>query len=354
MMNTDHVSETMRILFETAENNMVAKMNKKLISEVDGNYQITKLAQVNNLRAELEAVKRRADSMISKALNRVEGIELKRLITDNERATTMMIASTLTSYRRAVSQVVRLSETMPLREAIKRQTQEGINSGVKIATAGGKRMVGYKEYMEMNVRTTVQREIGESQMASGGQAGVVFYISNHFADCADDHKAYQGRIYYDERYATFGYDVETLTRILSLISSKKMLSIQSVREQAPYLTTRPNCRHTLTPISIEQAGGSASQLVSNLKLSSGSYRDENYEDLQQQRYNERQIRFYKSRMEANKELGYDDLVSRDKHLVSKWQATQRKLIDSNDVLSRDYRRETEKILLQDLGVRYNG
>ena len=348
-MNTDHVSETMRILFETAENNMVAQMNKKLISEVDGNYQISKLAQVNNLKHALLAVKKRADSMVSTSLNRVEGIELKRLVADNERATAMMIASTLTSYRRSVSQIVRLSETIPLKEAIKRQTQEGINNGVKIATAGGKRMVGYKEYMEMNVRTTVQREIGEMQMASGGQAGVVFYISNHFADCADDHKDYQGRIYYDERYATFGYDAETLARIQTLISSKRMLGVQSVREQAPYLTTRPNCRHTLTPISIEQAGGSASQLVSNLKLSSGSYRDENYEDLQQQRYNERQIRFYKGRMEANKELGYDDLVNRDKHLVSKWQATQRKLISSNEALSRDYRRETEKILLQDLG-----
>jgi len=349
-MNTDHVSETMRILFETAENNMVAQMNKKLVTVPTGEYQISKLAQVNNLKHSLEVVKKRADSMISKALNRVEGLELKPLVEDNKRATAMMIASTLTSYRRAVSQVVRLSETMPLKEAIKRQTQEGINNGVKIATAGGERMVGYKEYMEMNVRTTVQREIGEMQMASGGQAGVVFYISNHFADCADDHKDYQGRIYYDERYATFGYDAETLARIQALISSKRMLGIQSVREKPPYLTTRPNCRHTLTPISVEQAGMSASGLVSSLKLSSGSYRDENYDDLQQQRYNERQIRFYKGRMEANKELGYDDLVNRDKHLVSKWQATQRKLISSNEVLSRDYRRETEKILLQDLGV----
>ena len=348
-MNTDHVSETMRILFETAENNMVAQMNKKLISEVDGNYQISKLAQVNNLKHQLLAVKKRADGMIATALNRVEGIELKRLVADNERATAMMIASVLSTYRRSVSQIVRLTETLPLKEAIKRQTQEGINNGVKIATAGGKRMVGYKEYMEMNVRTTVQREIGEMQMASGGQAGVVFYINNHFADCADDHKDYQGRIYYDERYTTFGYDAETLARIQTLISSKRMLGVQSVREKPPYLTTRPNCRHTLTPISVEQAGMSASGLVSSLKLSSGSYRDKNYDDLQQQRYNERQIRFYKGRMEANKELGYDDLVNRDKHLIGKWQATQRKLISSNEALSRDYRRETEKILLQDLG-----
>ena len=63
--------------------------------------------------------------------------------------------------------------------------------------------VGYKEYMEMNVRTTLQQNIGEKQLELGKEANVVFYICNTYADCADDHADYQGKIYYDDRYGSY-------------------------------------------------------------------------------------------------------------------------------------------------------
>ena len=85
---------------------------------------------------------------------------------------------------------------MPLKEAIFKQTQEGIDKGIKIRTKRGN--MGYKEYMEMAVRTTIQNEIGEQQLKFNVDAKVVFYISNVFQDSADDHADYQGKYYYDE------------------------------------------------------------------------------------------------------------------------------------------------------------
>ena len=46
-------------------------------------------------------------------------------------------------------------------------------------------------------------------------------------------------------------------------------------------------------------------------------------------------------------------AAKDRVLTSRWQKHNRLLVKNNPVLSRDYRRETRDILLQDLGVRYN-
>lgn len=353
----DAISESLRLVYETAENNMVAEVNMRVARD-----SISTLARVRTLQQTLGKVKLETDDIVEKVLKRasdMEGISLVKLTEENRLKTTEMFGSAFTTYARSMNRVVSLRATKPLRESIFAETQRNISQGMKVTYANG-RSIGYKEYMEMNTRTTVQREIGSSQLSSGGQAGVVFYITNHFADCADDHKAYQGKIYYDERWREFGYDIDTAKEIDKIIRSKNMLGVQRVRDDAPYLTTRPNCRHSFTPISIEQAGGRASGIVSDLKLSTGSYKDENYEDMQRQRYQERQIRFYKNRMEQNEKLGsvlgadiVADKVRADQLLIRKWQLAQRKLVEKNPVLSRDYRRETSKILLNDLGVRYN-
>jgi hypothetical protein len=314
---------------------------------------------IPRIRAELSRIALSGVTIQQNILERAEniiGAKLDGLKRDLEKGSHLLVSSTIGYLNTARKNIINMERVLPLREAIFRQTQQGFDSGLKIAVSP-RRQYGYKEYMEMTVRTTVQREIGSLQMASGKQAGLVFYISNHFADCADDHKAYQGRMYYDNRYKSMGYSAEDVAEIEHIIKVKDMLSVQEVRDEKPYLTTRPNCRHTLTPISIEQAQGSARELVSSLKLSTGSYRDANYEALQKQRYNERQIRFYKARYEHNKLLGDvvpPDILARDRVLVSKWQGVQREHVKSHDdVLVRDYRRETREVLVNDLGARYN-
>ena len=347
----DALTEEMRIVYETAENNMVAEINSQIAR--DG---ISNIARRRVLENKLGRIKLETDNIITKLLSCVsvvEGVNLTSLVDDNTLKTSEMTLSAMQSYGRSMSRVIRLRSGDELKQSIIAETQRNISDGLKVTYRNG-RTVGYKEYMEMATRTTIQREIGASQLSSGGQASVVFYIVNHFADCADDHADYQGKIYYDERWRTFGYSAEDTDKIEKIIKNK--LSVQSVRDGNPWLTTRPNCRHTFTPITIEQAGGRPNDIVREMKLSSGSYRDANYDATVKQRYNERQIRFYKNRMEQNEKLngilggGLDDKINADKIAVRRWQARQRQLVDNNPVLARDYRRETAKKVIFDLGA----
>lgn len=338
------ISIILRELYEAIENNMVLDKNIALVRGV------SPIARFENTR-------QRALRDLNLVTNRVEeliGAPLQTIRRDNEKYTNMLVTSAMRSFNRDNARIIRSTKSQELKEKI---IQHGIDNGLRINYGKGRTM-GYKEYMEMNVRTTLQREVGTMQLVSGKEAGVVFYICNHFADCADDHKDYQGKIYYDERWAEYGYDDETTAKIKSRI--KDMKSVQEVRGNKPYLTTRPNCRHTFTPISLEQAlNVSARDLVKDLKLSSGSYRDKNYELTQEQRYNERNIRKYKNRLEQNIELSktdptYAKYIERDKRLVRQWQKRNNELVKNNhDILSRDYRRETQKVLIQDLGAKFD-
>lgn len=336
----DAISDTMRIIYESAENNMVKEVNLSVARD-----SLRSLPRIQLLKRRLDVIKNNTDNIVESMLKKIsddEGIKLSRVADDNRLLTGNLANSALNLYNRSFNRIS-LRGTIPLKEAIKNEAQRNFDTRMKVTYRDG-RNVGYKEYMEMSTRTTLQQEIGASQLDAGERAGVVFYITNHFKDCADDHADYQGKIYYDERYKSFGYDN---AEIEAIIRSKRMLGVQTVRDGKPWLTTRPNCRHTFTPISIDQARGGAKKLVDDLKISTGSYRDKNYQDTQKQRYNERQIRFYKARMEQNEALSsvlgdntMADTVQRDKVLVSKWQARQRALIDKNPTLGRDYYRES--------------
>lgn len=332
----DALAETMRIIYEQAENSMVTEINVAL----------AKQTPIRTLARQLNTIKRESDDMVESMLKKIsdeEGISLERLASDNRVLTSQLAMGALGMFDRS-SRRIQLRGAIPLVESVKQEALRNFDERMKVTYRDG-RNVGYKEYMEMATRTTIQQEIGASQLATGGQAGVVFYITNHFKDCADDHKDYQGKIYYDARWRDFGYDTETAERIQGIINKKRMLSVQEVRDGKPYLTTRPNCRHTFTPISVGQASGSADALVRDLKISTGSYRGDNYDDTVKQRYNERQIRYYKARMEQSVKMGagYEDIVQRDKVLIAKWQARQRALIKANPSLSRDYRRESLRL-----------
>ena len=350
----DAITETLGEFFDTVQTDVITKTNVALVTGENR-------AQLRNLLGEEEKRINETVDMLAKRAEAVVDYDSKRIIDKAKQGTKMLIASAMRNYDRSIARIHRLERVMPLREAIFKQTQEGIANGISVTYRDGKR-VGYKEYMEMNVRTTLQQNVGEKQLELGGQSKVVFYICNTYADCADDHADYQGKIYYDERYQTYALDDDTLSRIKSHIERDRLMSVQDARDGKPYLTTRPNCRHVFTPISIDQAlGVSPKRLLSELRLERGSYKQSNYEDTQKQRYNERMIRKYKSRVDMNEELLSKDVsnsflerqISSDKMRVRQWQAQQRKLVASNPVLERDYRKETREILLKDLGAKYN-
>jgi hypothetical protein len=182
-----------------------------------------------------------------------------------------------------------------------------------------------------------------------------------FQDSADDHADYQGKYYYDERYKSYGFTTDLLTEIQNRINQLSMLSVQEVRDGEPYLTTRPNCRHRLTPISIKKVlNNLPDEIIADMRLSDGTYKDKNYMLSQEQRKNERMIRKYKARKEHNIKLYeqtanelYNEQSKKDNLLLRQWQQKQIRLVKANPQLDRDYRRETKNIVLNDLGAKYN-
>lgn len=236
-------------------------------------------------------------------------------------------------------------------------TKMGVDKGMPVTYKNG-RKVSYKAYMEMAVRTGIQQEIGNRQLETGANANIVFWIVNEFDDCADDHAQYQGKIYYDERFNDFPLRDNIKDAIRAFIKSRQLVSIQSVRDQAPYLTTRPNCRHKMKPVAIDQVlQESLDNIKDSLNLRQASYRPENYDLTKQQRYNERQIRTYKQREQTFRELfkqtnnkDYLLQAQKEKRKLQLWQKRQREFLKQNPQLFRDYERESTKVLLQDLGL----
>ena len=172
---------------------------------------------------------------------------------------------------------------------------KGVENGVKVVYKDGKQFT-WKAYMEMNVRTTIQQEMTEHQIKAGASIGQVFYICDSFADCAPDHADYQGKIYYNA-------DSQISEEAQKYIEENNIQSMQEVINNKPFLTSRPNCRHNfhLIPES-EVLSSTANKILENEGLKYGNYKGSNYEALQKQRYNERQIRKWKLEEENTKRI----------------------------------------------------
>ena len=260
---------------------------------------------------------------------------------------------TLLTHEQDVQIVSSLSTPDNLYNAVKEQMKKGIDKGVKIQYVDGKQFT-WKAYMEMNIRTTIHQEMSQNQVNAGAKVGQVFYICDTYADCADDHAPYQGKIYFNSQ-------VILTPEIQDFINKNNIMSMQEVMGEPYYLTTRPNCRHNFHAIPLAEAMKlSKKDILNKYNLSTGKYKKSNYEKLQKQRYNERMIRKYKLRKESNEQMSktlndksikYD---TNDNRLISKWQKKNRDLIASNqELLKRDYDRENAKVITQDLGVRYD-
>lgn len=352
----DAVAQTMRELFEATSNTTIIDAHMQLLKGVDGiNWREQQLAAMGAYKRKLKENLKVVEEDINHAIDRIP-FPTGKLKEINSKALTGLSVAMGNYMQQSVNRIYRLSKTQPLYDAILKQTQIGIDKGGPKIYSNG-RKVGYKEYMEMSTRTTVQNEISEQTLDSGKDARVVFYTTTVYGDSAGDHANLQGKIYYDNRWKDYGY--KDTNKIEALIRNKKMLSIQEVRDRPYWLSTRPNCRHNFVAITIEQASGE--NPAKSLGLVRGSYKSSNYDKTQEQRKNERNIRFYKARLEQNERLyaiapseQLQRFILQDKLMVRHWQGIQRDLIAKNpDILERDYRRETRQVILQDLGVKYN-
>ena len=197
------------------------------------------------------------------------------------------------------------------------------------------RKVEFKSYMEMRTRTAIHTEATQFQKDN---KFVKFFYVQEFGDCADDHRAYQGKYYYNEN-ATFTEEER------KFILNHRIKSIQEVSENKPYLTTRPNCRHWFYPITGEEA-------MSGFKMSpkNGKVDKAKYDALQNQRKLERQIRAYKTKKNELEMINQDTKSINNK--IKFKQKELRDLISNNQYLKRDYRRENPDIVKDDLGAKY--
>ena len=283
--------------------------------------------------------------------------DVKKQISDikkfNAKEVLRLANQSLKTYTKQVRLIDTLSTPDDLYEVVKRQLPKGIENGIKIAYKDGKQF-SWKAYMEMNIRTTVHQEMNQHQTKVGAKVGQIFYICDSFGDCAPDHADYQGKIYYNA-------DAEITDEAQAYIDANGIQSIQEVRDGEPYLGSRPNCRHNFHAIpTSEVLSETADEILEKNDFKYGEYEKSNYEALQKQRYNERQIRKFKLREENArkiiKETGVKDFanVNKEHQKVLEWQRKQRELIKENEgVLERQYNRENAKIVVNDLGVRYD-
>ena len=372
----DTVSETMGELFDATETTAIVDANLSLFDGVKKTPEEWFRLQESNLakfRKNIFKKLKESKDELNKVLDntkKIFDIDPKMAKRNTTRSTEALAIVTAKYYQNNIRRVYSLSKTQPLFDAVFKQTQKGIAEGLRV-NVGGKSW-GYKEYMEMNVRTTIQNEIATQQLELGKEVGQIFYLCNIFGDSRDAHADLQGRYYYDNRYKSFidAKDKETLQAVEDAIVSYGMMSIQEVQAPPYYLVTGANCRHDLVPVSLDEVATiEPKKLAEKEKIVFGSYKKGQYDKTQEQRYNERNIRNYARRLEQNKLLynktpneKIQKQIDFDKALLNKWRRKQRNLIDENSKskyaptdkwgLERDYRRETRNILLNDLGVKY--
>lgn len=378
--NLDDLSSKLANEFEIIENSFITQVNTALMKgSMNGNFEEWKEKQKINriqLKKDLEISKENCKKIVDKSLDntlidvnkaitmisdikteKVDRVNIKAIA---NKSISLCSDQALKNFDKSVAKVYKLRNQEPLFDAILKQTQEGIENGLKIVYKNG-RLVSFKSYMEMNVRTTTRQEANEYLFKASKSNGVVFYICSTFGDCADDHKHVQGKYFYDADWKSFGYDEEISKKIKQTISKYQMQSYQDVVNKKPYLTTRPNCRHTLRPVVLDDVfSKSPKEISEEYKIIKGTYHDRNYKALQRQRYNERMIRKYKTRLENNKLLyeqnpnpKLNQLIKNDEALIKHWNQEQLKLLKKYTFLKRDRRREDNKILVQDLGAGYS-
>ena len=251
---------------------------------------------------------------------------------------------------REAKRLVKIDSDDAIKKYLFRITGDQLDSNQKISYKGGRKM-NYKSYVEMATRTRVQHQLLEQQQEFGNLTQQLFYLSDTYSDCANDHLDYQGKFYYSETVLrTISKENPHYKDIMRGVRLCEA-SVEAVTHDSPYLTTRPNCRHRLIPVSIEDViKKPLNKVLKEQGADMGNFTksqvNRNYKDSQKQRKIELSIRKSKRNiniLEKNYKKTQDsevlNKINMAKHQVRRGQANMRKLTNSNKTLKRDYRRE---------------
>lgn len=163
-----------------------------------------------------------------------------------------------------------------------------------------------------------------------------FYIASEHDDCAEDHEAYQGRLYYDRFWRRFAKTEEARRTIQNIIASKGLKSMQWVINRPAWLITRPNCRHYFEQVTIAEAEAcTEAEIVSNHDMhtavgqrgvsdqtiqhstKAGWYTEKNVRNIIEQ-YKDR-LAYHRALWEKTKDPKMRDYMQKDQRLIKKWE-----------------------------------
>lgn len=233
----------------------------------------------------------------------------------------------------------RLLKSQRLIDLVQKYALESAFKGQTVRYANG-RNVSVKSYMEMCIRTEISNMAKDISEEAYQKLGIDLYLISEHANCAEDHTDIQGKV---------------CTTNPSKYNGKYLDKVK-----VDELLERPNCGHYLTPITAKQADN-----LNETKKSLGTIKDGgktgDYEAKQRQRYNERAIRHYKTERdnlfamaEGTKDLNLKrqllDKAKQADSYVKKWQAEQRRHLEQNPTLVREYKRENSSNLNYEMGV----
>jgi hypothetical protein len=385
-MNKERIDDLVDILTErtaVAENTLLIRNQQELLKYIDNPTQ-WKTQQLNNLKKykkevlgiakeQMEDIKESAVKVyligykeVDKDAIQITKTEIRAKVppwvqqmaesygnkTAQEIVNLGMLA--VETHKQNINIISALATPDTLYDTIKQQMERGIDKGMPVTYADGKTF-SWKAYMEMQTRTVVKQEIVNNQAKFGAKAGIIFYMCDVLGDSADDHADFQGKVYYNA-------DSFIPDNIQQYIDANGILSMQEVMAGDPYLTTRPNCRHNFHSISTQDVLiDSPEEILRDNGLVKGNFKEQNYGLTQEQRLNERTIRKYKTREQTANELykttgdpAYLAKAQRAGLKVKEWSKRNNELIkDHPDLLERDRRRESLRVITGDLGVKYD-
>lgn len=227
---------------------------------------------------------------------------------------------------------------------------DNLENAISVTYKNG-RKASFKNYVEMKVRTSINEIANQYLDEASNGLGLIFHLCNHLEDSAKDHAPHQGKVYVIENWRNYINDAKELKQIDAYIKNNGIQTKEWVMDKPAFLTTRPNCRHFFKPINYEQALN-YKETLKTLKMAKNEYSKEKYTALQEQRYNERQIREFKGRVDNRKALlnnarpeeknGLMLEIRKYNKRIKMYQGKQRLLIDKNPHLRRQYIRENPK------------
>lgn len=149
------------------------------------------------------------------------------------------------------------------------------------------------------------------------ESGSIFYLCSSHINPAKDHADWEGKIYVDEDWMDKCDDSDK-KRIAAYIRNHKIVSVQWVTGAPVWLVYRPNCKHYLIPVSVDEVlGSSAKKLLKEHDMYMENEPEQSYEYGQYKTYYERSkmLQYLKKMFDAE---DLDKDLRNTNKLVKKW------------------------------------